>query len=139
MRKARTVAKKFDPKVIEIVQGTDRTTLMHFGAHDRPPVADEPGKDWNVVWLGDGKRTCDCSTTQSSKADFCTANHAVSPYAGDGANMAIMNGWDLAESLSHAASLDAALAAYDKNSVPRAKDTLTASTWAIDVAHATGA
>lgn len=76
--------------------------------------------------------------TVSRIADFCTANHAVSPYAGNGANMAIIDGWDLAESLSHAESLDPALAAYDKNSFLRAKNTLTASRWAIDVAHATG-
>jgi 2-polyprenyl-6-methoxyphenol hydroxylase-like FAD-dependent oxidoreductase len=117
--KVRMMAKAFDPKVAQLVEATDPTTLMQFSAHDRPPFPHEPSKDGNVVWLGD-------------------ANHAVSPYAGNGANMAIMDGWDLAMSLSRAESLETALVEYDKKFIPRSKNTLTASRWGIDVAHATG-
>ena len=49
--------------------------------------------------------------------------------------MAIIDSWDLAESLSQAEALEPTSAAYNKNSVLRAKNTLTASRWA----HATGA
>ena len=49
------MARKFDPAVMTVVEATDRTTLMQFSAHDRPPFAHEPGKDGRVVWLGDGK------------------------------------------------------------------------------------
>ena len=62
----------------------------------------------------------------------------MSPYAGNGANMAIIDGWDLAESLLYTGTLEVALSEYDKKSIPRAKNTLAASRWAIDVAHATG-
>ena len=52
--------------------------------------------------------------------------------------MAIIDGYDLALSLSHHPTLASALLEYDKKSMPRASNTLRASRWAIDVAHATG-
>lgn len=119
MEEARTLAKKFDPKVMELVNATELSTLMAFSAMDRPPFPHTPAKDGPVVWMGD-------------------ANHAVSPFAGNGANMAIIDGWDLAQALSQAETLEGGLTEYDKKFIPRAKVTLKASRWAIDVAHATG-
>ncbi|KAK5284409.1 hypothetical protein LTR14_011706 [Exophiala xenobiotica] len=88
-------------------------------ARDRPPFAHIRLTNGPVIWIGD-------------------ANHAVSPFAGNGANLAIMDGWDLAPSLRKAEYLENAIAMYDKIAVPRAQKVLTMSRWTIDILHATG-
>ena len=62
----------------------------------------------------------------------------MSPFAGNGANLALMDAWDLASCLKSAASLDEALKAYDAIAVPRAQGVLTISRWSIDIGHASG-
>ncbi|KAH8890034.1 FAD/NAD(P)-binding domain-containing protein [Thozetella sp. PMI_491] len=66
------------------------------------------------------------------------SNHAVSPFAGYGANLALKDGWDLAKQLCEANSLSEALQGYDSMSVPRATKVLKSSHWRIDMGHATG-
>ncbi|KAK5243063.1 hypothetical protein LTS06_011089, partial [Exophiala xenobiotica] len=113
------LAGNFAPAVKELVSATDPTTVMLFSARDRPPFAHIRLANGPVVWIGD-------------------ANHAVSPFAGNGANLAIMDGWDLAVSLRKAEYLENAIAMYDKIAVPRAQKVLTMSRWTIDILHATG-
>ncbi|KAJ6440757.1 phenazine biosynthesis protein [Purpureocillium lavendulum] len=66
------------------------------------------------------------------------SNHAVSPFAGNGANMALKDGWDLASRLCAGSSLDGAVAAYDALALPRARKTLKTSHERIAMGHCTG-
>lgn len=109
----------FHPHVRELVQATDPSTLIQLNARDRPPFAHDIGARGPIVWIGD-------------------ANHAVSPFAGNGANMALMDAWDLAECLRHAATLHHAITAYDARVLPRANGVLKTSRWTIDISHASG-
>lgn len=104
-----------------LVKATDPATLGVLNARDKPPFTHSAGKSLgtHVVFIGD-------------------ANHAVSPFAGNGANMALMDGWDLAEQLCTHKSLSAALSAYDALSMPRAKSSLRFSHWTIGLAHCGG-
>lgn len=112
-------AKAFDPIHEHLVAHTDPSTVMVFNALDRPPFAHDLSATGNVVFLGD-------------------ANHAVSPFAGNGANMALRDGWDLAESLVSAVELQEGVNEYDKRSMPRSLDTLKMSRWGITMAHSQG-
>jgi len=103
-----------------LVRHTVRDTAFAFNARDKKPFAHRGDESLRgIVFLGD-------------------ANHAVSPYAGNGANMALKDGWDLAAVLSREASLDAAVARYDKLSLPRASATLKSSRRRIMMGHCTG-
>lgn len=66
------------------------------------------------------------------------SNHAVSPFAGNGANLALKDGWDLAAQLCESKTLEAAVAAYDKLAFPRAVKTVESSHRRIAVAHSSG-
>jgi 2-polyprenyl-6-methoxyphenol hydroxylase-like FAD-dependent oxidoreductase len=104
-----------------LVQATDPSTLMVFNARDKLPFA-HTKKNRNgmpVVFIGD-------------------SNHAMSPFAGNGANMALMDGVELAEKICEAESLEAALTAYDALSMPRSRSAVRFSHFSIDLAHARG-
>jgi 2-polyprenyl-6-methoxyphenol hydroxylase-like FAD-dependent oxidoreductase len=73
----------------------------------------------NVVFIGD-------------------SNHAVSPFAGNGANMAMADAWDLAEQLCKHETLEDALKAYDSIAIPRSKAVIKFSHRTIVLGHATG-
>ena len=104
-----------------LVLASDPSTLTIFNPRDKQPFGhvNSDGKCERVVFIGD-------------------SNHAMSPFAGNGANMALMDGWDLAEQLCNSASLVDALKAYDAKSMPRSKKAISMSHWTIKVAHATG-
>lgn len=55
------------------------------------------------------------------------SNYAVSLFAGNGANTASVYGWDLTGFLEASDSMESAVAAYNKVSVPRMQKTLTSS------------
>ncbi|ETN46237.1 uncharacterized protein HMPREF1541_00421 [Cyphellophora europaea CBS 101466] len=120
MAKAKELASSFDGTVNELVDKTNLATLMQLSAMDRPAFAHHVQRDGNVVWLGD-------------------ANHAVSPFAGNGANLALNDGWDFAEALlTTSTGFEGAVKSYDKDAMPRAQQTRKMSRWVIDFAHATG-
>ncbi|KIX00038.1 uncharacterized protein Z518_10965 [Rhinocladiella mackenziei CBS 650.93] len=119
MEESTKVAANFSPVVKDLIAATDPSTVMQVNAMDRPPFPHLPSTYGPVIWIGD-------------------ANHAVSPFAGNGANMAIMDSWDLASCFKKTHTLEEALAAYDQISVPRARRVLKVSRWSIDLAHATG-
>jgi 2-polyprenyl-6-methoxyphenol hydroxylase-like FAD-dependent oxidoreductase len=101
-----------------VTSQTDPSTVFRLPARDKDPFMHDtvpPG----IVFLGD-------------------ANHAVSPFAGNGANLALKDGWDLATQLCAHQSLRQAVAAYDKLAVGRARDTLSTSYQRMGVAHAKG-
>ncbi|KAL2196682.1 hypothetical protein P885DRAFT_36866 [Corynascus similis CBS 632.67] len=66
------------------------------------------------------------------------SNHAVSPFAGYGASLALKDGWDLAEKLTTATSIADAIRKYDALSVPRAAKILKTSRSRIRWGHSTG-
>jgi 2-polyprenyl-6-methoxyphenol hydroxylase-like FAD-dependent oxidoreductase len=103
------------------VEATDLETLQIFNFMDKAPFEHYTGslKGTNVLFLGD-------------------SNHAVTPFAGSGACLALSDGWDLAEQLCKHQKLEDALKAYDKLSISRAKSVLRLSHFTIKYAHAKG-
>ena len=104
-----------------MLEKTDPKTLMVFNAMDKDPFPHNSLPTSNVIFIGD-------------------ANHAISPFAGAGANGALMDGWDLAESLAVTTSspptLAEALTSYDTQAIPRANTILRMSHFTIRMAHA---
>ncbi|EWY86002.1 hypothetical protein FOYG_10667 [Fusarium oxysporum NRRL 32931] len=101
-----------------LINSTDSLTAFVIPARDKKPFSHEnvlPG----VVFIGD-------------------SNHAVSPFAGHGANTALADGWDLTGFLLASDSIGNTVAAYDKVSVPRAQRTLNSSHWRISIANLEG-
>ncbi|KAF4995471.1 hypothetical protein FDECE_12794 [Fusarium decemcellulare] len=101
-----------------LLNATDPSTAFAIPARDKKPFNHQditPG----VVFIGD-------------------SNHAVSPFAGNGANTALQDGWDLADFLLSSDSVESAVSAYDKVSVPRAQKTLNSSHWRISIASFEG-
>jgi len=91
-------------------QGHDLATLTFTNRTDKPPFkhkADELNA-LPVVFIGD-------------------SNHAVTPFAGNGANMALKDGWDLADQLVTSDSLETAISKLDSLSFPRSSLTLKIS------------
>ncbi len=101
-----------------LVKATDPSTAFVMNARDKKPFAHGESLS-GIVFIGD-------------------ANHAVSPYAGNGANIAMKDGWDLASTLCQEASCGAAVARFDKLSLPRATSTLKVSHERIVMANCVG-
>ncbi|CAF0760043.1 unnamed protein product [Adineta steineri] len=66
------------------------------------------------------------------------AQHAISSFGGNGANMAIMDGYQLAEQLVNANSLTEAIKAYDDQTIPRSEKAIQMSHQLIAVGHSHG-
>ncbi|CAF4687076.1 unnamed protein product, partial [Rotaria sp. Silwood2] len=66
------------------------------------------------------------------------AQHAMSPFAGNGANMAIMHGYQLADQLVHAKDLTTAIKSYDDLSIPRSTSAINMSRRSIAIGHSQG-
>jgi 2-polyprenyl-6-methoxyphenol hydroxylase-like FAD-dependent oxidoreductase len=66
------------------------------------------------------------------------ANHILSAFEPLGANLALKDGWDLAEQLCRNISLDAAAASYDRLSIPRFQHNFNFSHERIGFGHCTG-
>jgi len=101
-----------------LVKATEPSTFRILNAFDRQPFRHSQ-KNMNVVFIGD-------------------SNHAVSPFAGNGANLAMMDAWDLAEQLCKNDTLEDGLKAFDELMIPRAKSVIQFSHRTIGLAHATG-
>ena len=97
---------------------TDPAGVFCFPARDKKPFSHNPGEA-PIVFIGD-------------------SNHAVSPFAGYGASLALKDGWDLAQALVSTSSVENAVQKYDGISVPRAKKVLASSRWRIKYGHSTG-
>lgn len=105
-----TLVKATEAISIGVLNNTDKQPFPHLtGSLENAPI----------VFIGD-------------------SNHAVSPYAGSGANLALMDAWELAEQLCKCESLSSALTAYDVLAMPRAKTVVKFSHWAIGLAHSGG-
>ncbi|KAJ4191160.1 FAD-binding-3 domain-containing protein [Fusarium falciforme] len=102
-----------------IVAHTDPKTVLSHNARDKPAFSHGNMNELPVVFIGD-------------------SNHAVSPFAGFGANLALCDSWDLAEQLSNGHSLKEAISAYDKLAVPRAMKILKDSRARLRSGHSSG-
>lgn len=113
--------KEFAEPFATLVKATDPASLSLTSLMDKSPFkhkADEINA-LPVVFIGD-------------------SNHAVTPFAGNGANMALIDGYDLAEQLAKSTSLDTAIMNYDNSSFPRSCSTLRFSHQSISIAHSQG-
>ncbi|KAF7553929.1 hypothetical protein G7Z17_g3291 [Cylindrodendrum hubeiense] len=102
-----------------IVAHTDPKTTLSINARDKKPFAHEKVDELPVVFIGD-------------------SNHAVSPFSGYGANLALADACDLAEQLCKGNSLREAISAYDKLAMPRAMRILKGSRARLTAGHSTG-
>ncbi|KAL2158715.1 hypothetical protein VTH06DRAFT_4197 [Thermothelomyces fergusii] len=98
---------------------TELKEVFCLPARDKKPFSHDPEKTGPVVFIGD-------------------SNHAVSPFAGYGASLALKDGWDLAQKLTAANSVADAVRNYDAVSVPRATKVLETSRSRIKWGHSTG-
>lgn len=109
----------YQSELSSFIANADSKTIRVINAQDMKPHVN---KNPNIILIGD-------------------AAHAVSPFAGNGANMAIIDGFELAEQLlnkKHGGNLKAAVEAYDKSSIPRCNRTRKMSHFNIGVLHSKG-
>ncbi|KAK4139592.1 uncharacterized protein C8A04DRAFT_40599 [Dichotomopilus funicola] len=120
LEEARRRGHMLGPRFLEVLDATeDPTSVLVSPARDKKPFAHNPSELGPVVFIGD-------------------SNHAVSPFAGYGASLALKDGWDLAEKVIQASSVDSAIRNYDAVSVPRAVKVLQTSRTRIKHGHSTG-
>nr|ARQ20726.1 lipid body protein [Lobosphaera incisa] len=101
-----------------LIRATDPSSLWAIAANDLMPFANDlPG----VVFIGD-------------------AWHAMSPFAGNGANMAMRDGLELAEELLNPAhaSLANAQEAFSERAAPRSRDAIKDSHRNLGMVHSQG-
>lgn len=115
---SRKHCKEIHEPFASLLNATDPATVFSIPAMDKLPFSHE-GIMSGAIFIGD-------------------SNHAVSPFAGNGANLALQDGLNLAELLHSSDSLQSAVAAYDLAAVSRAQKTLKSSHWRIFLAHITG-
>ncbi|SMR56651.1 unnamed protein product [Zymoseptoria tritici ST99CH_1E4] len=121
LQEAAERGKPFQEPFQTLLKNSDKDTVMVFNAMDKQPFAHgiANGVPTGIIFIGD-------------------SNHAVSPFAGSGANLALQDGWDLAECLCTYAMLEKAVAAYDARSMPRASVSLRKSHTSIKITHSSG-
>jgi 2-polyprenyl-6-methoxyphenol hydroxylase-like FAD-dependent oxidoreductase len=103
-----------------MTQQTAAGSVLCINGRDKRPFCHENINDMPVVFIGD-------------------SNHALSPFAGFGANLALADAYDLAEQLcgSHK-TLGCAVEAYDRVSEPRARKMWMDSRRNVRAGHSTG-
>ncbi|KAK9423736.1 hypothetical protein SUNI508_13908 [Seiridium unicorne] len=118
---AKELSKNIGEPWPEVVKRTVPETTLMIPARDKKPFENHAYvHEWGpVVFIGD-------------------ANHAVSPFGGNGANLALRDGWDLANCLCQGNGLEQGVKEYDKLSGPRASATLSSSHHRIAMGHSTG-
>ena len=122
LNEARARGDVFAEPFTQLVDATNASQLMVVNAMDKMPIAHSEmtsEQQHAVVFIGD-------------------ANHAVSPFAGNGANIALMDAVELAVELCNSQDLKTAVTAYDAKSIPRAKRTVKTSHQTISMIHSTG-
>lgn len=104
-----------------LLERSDAVTIMVLNAMDKKPFAHgaATGLPKGIAFIGD-------------------SNHAVSPFSGNGANLALMDGYDLAECLCAYQTVETAVEVYDKRSIPRASASIRTSHFCIALVHSSG-
>ncbi|EMC92565.1 hypothetical protein BAUCODRAFT_77518 [Baudoinia panamericana UAMH 10762] len=103
----------------QIINASNPSTLKVFNAMVKEPITHMEISTNPVVYIGD-------------------SNHAASPFAGNGANLALMDGVELAEALLSASDIESAVTAFDAIAVPRAKGICKSAGFMIRALHSTG-
>ena len=112
--------KMFHEPFNQFIEATDPLTLQVFSARHKSPIQhSQKLPKANVVFIGD-------------------ANHAMSPFSGNGANMALMDAVELAKQLSSCASIRTAIDNFDAESAPRSQKAIDRSLWIIRFLHSEG-
>lgn len=119
MAEARGYADLFPSWFTTMVDATPLSEVGVTNARDKQPFAHTDDTFPDVVFIGD-------------------ANHAVTPFAGNGANMALNDGWDLATFLCMSESVAEAVKRYDDMVVPRSTTVWEQSHQNINNVHAAG-
>jgi 2-polyprenyl-6-methoxyphenol hydroxylase-like FAD-dependent oxidoreductase len=101
-----------------MVAHTDRKSLKVLSARDKKPIS-HPQPTLPYIFIGD-------------------ANHAISPFGGNGANFALMDGVSLAESICKSETMEVAVKMFDTECIPRCNTTLKTSKFTIWIAHTSG-
>lgn len=113
------LGKDFAEPFGSIIKATKPQEVSRLPAKDKQPFRHNISVTGPILFIGD-------------------SNHAVSPYAGYGASLAMKDGWDLSSKICEALELGDAVAAYDTVSVPRATKVIKESHSRIGMGHATG-
>ncbi|KAF4337965.1 salicylate hydroxylase [Fusarium beomiforme] len=92
---------KFQNPFKTILEKTDCKTVFAINAKDKKAFTHDDIEKMRVVFIGD-------------------SNHAVTPFAGCGANLALCDAWDLAVALCISNSIEEGISTYDKLAEPRA-------------------
>jgi 2-polyprenyl-6-methoxyphenol hydroxylase-like FAD-dependent oxidoreductase len=104
----------------QFIEATDPLTLQVFSAMHKSPINHaQKLPQANVIFIGD-------------------ANHPMSPFSGNGANMALLDAVVLAKELSSCASIRAAIETFDADSMPRSQKSIDRSRIVIALLHARG-
>lgn len=109
------IASPFD----HIISKTDPSTVMCINAHDKLPFRHSDVRSLPVIFIGD-------------------SNHALSPFAGYGANLGLNDAWDLAVQLTKHTTLEEAVEAYDDISFVRATRVVKGARRRLHAGHSTG-
>lgn len=118
-QEALKTASMFQEPFKTVVEATIPSTPFIRPAKEKPAFQHDPRQP-GVIFIGD-------------------ANHILSPFEFLGANMALKDGWDLAEQICGNMSLDAAAASYDRISIPRFQHAFNFSHERINFGHCMGA
>ncbi|KAK3639142.1 hypothetical protein LTR56_012691 [Elasticomyces elasticus] len=121
LKEARVLGAGLHERFLNLVDKSDPATVMVINAMDKQPFAHNArnGVPPGVVFIGD-------------------SNHAVSPFAGHGANLALKDGYDLADCFCIASSVEEAVKQYDGRSMSRASYSVAKSHECITMAHSSG-
>lgn len=114
---ARRLSTNYSPLVQDLISRTDPQSLRRFDAQDKQAIRHNLLAP--VVFIGD-------------------ANHAVTPFAGNGANLAIADAWDLATKLLESPSFSEAVGKFDAVAIGRANSVLRTSHLLAGAVHSTG-
>jgi 2-polyprenyl-6-methoxyphenol hydroxylase-like FAD-dependent oxidoreductase len=111
-------ASMFDEPFQRVIEATDPASVFIRSAKEKPPF--KHSQPQGVVFIGD-------------------ANHILNCYMLVGADLALKDGWDLAEQICrNSVSLETAVAAYDKLSIARTEHPFSFSHERIRFGHSTG-
>lgn len=103
-----------------------------------PTLVEHTVQEQSFIWPARDKQPFGHDASLEGVVFIGDANHHLSSFGGNGGNLALKDGWDLAQQLSTGTSLDSAVAAYDKIALPRAQKSLKESHDRMNQSHYTG-